>query len=115
MNEEELKHYTTLANSRCEYGNTFRSLQQLFRELCFTRNSLTSFNNPDKLLGVYIHSLHEGSKVFVYDYNHSMVPIAHLTNVQGELRIYIHTSVLKDLDEAVSSIKRVLNALILKG
>ena len=115
MNEEELRKYTTLAKSRCEFGNTFRSLQQLFRELCFTRNSLTSFSNSDKVLGVYIHSLHEGSKVFVYDYNHSMVPIAHLTNVQGELKIYIHTSILQELDRHIDSVKRILNALILKG
>lgn len=115
MNDEELKHYTTLTNSRCEFGNTFRSLQQLFRELCFTRNSLTAFSSLDKILGVYIYSFQEGSKVFVYDYNQSMMPIAHMTFVKGELKIYVHTSVLLNLDEAVGSVKRALNSLILKG
>lgn len=115
ISKQELQeHYTTLANSRCEFGNTFRSFQQLFGELnCTRRNNFTHINGGERELGVFTRNHTEGAIVHIYDYKHSLMPVISIAKVDNELTIYLKKTILLENNIYIDAAKRILNSMIL--
>jgi hypothetical protein len=109
------QHFTTLANSRCDLGSTYRSIEKLHKELSYSRNSVTHFNSRDNVLALYNVCRDNGPVVYIYDYKQSLLPICMICKQDQHLVIYINTEVLLVLDEAVDTIKAAMNSLIIAG
>lgn len=117
LTKQELEEeYVALENTRCAFGTTFRTLEQLFNELVVTRrNHLTSFDSHTQFFGVFIRPYLDTNVVHIFNFSHSMKPVISISKVGSETTIHIKKTVLQENNDYFSSAKRMLNTMIVKG
>lgn len=109
------QEYTKLENCRSPYGNSYRAIHQLHKELMLSRNTITVFDKRYNTLGVFMREGINSGSVYVYEYNYGVNPTCIILPDGEWVVVNLKQSELCRIEELVDTVKRVLNGLIIKG
>lgn len=115
MTSEVSEDYVLLVNCRDHYGNSYRAIHQLHKELMLSRQTITTFDKRFNTLGVFMREGVNSGSVYVYEYNYGVNPSCIILPDGEWIVINLNKRELCRTEELIDSIKRVLNALIIQG
>lgn len=108
------EEYVQLVNDRRHEPQAYHSIDKLYKELVYSRQSFTVFNERDNVLGVY-NRVNPLPMVMVYDYKRAFSPVCYIRKTDTGIEIYIKRSELQDIEEIIDIVKASMNEMIIKG